>query len=497
MSLKVSEKLMKRSNIDDIIIILINIILNIVILLLSDNLKYMEYDKWLKPFAVLALVQLLINIVSLVTIEHKVVSLTTIFMLFSFITHLGILIIFGFEINIDLPWNPLISISKEAYREANSFTVLCHAFLAFGMCISSSKRKKYYLQYRTSKINKFEDRELYLTKIIGKALVIIGIIPLLYYDINRFILYRTGGYLATYEVNASGFIITIGRMTEIGALLLLIGNKKNIRRANFILLIILIYQGIIILTGNRMRPIMFLLVVFFIYCSIIKKIRFTGFIKICLLLYISGFLLVFVGYIRGIPVYSLGIVKKLFIKSFQEFSVFKVLAEFGVTIVTLGHSLVLFPRTRAYQYGTNYLAAMLTVFPNVNGVLTETMTKVIYIYNWPSYIRKALGGSYLGEVYYSFGKYGFILCFFIGLMVAFVSGQIHRYIYEKRYIKLSYYLILCINLLSWPRGYIGDLPREFIWTSLCIIVIYKFINYRFDSNSTIKNHYSKNIHKMK
>lgn len=453
----------------NILIILSNMIINAFILIISLYIESISFDQWLLPFAILSLVQLFVNLFTVFNLEGKLFSLSILFLIFSFVTHLGILVIFGLKINIIIPWDPLISITRESFKEACYFTVFCHSFLTFGMCLVLRKRKKNIKLFTPFKD---ENRELHLARRIGTVLIIIGLLPMLYIDINRVLLYITGNYLSTYDLTVNGFVVTVGRMTEIGIIMLLIGNKKNKVKAKLILLITLFYEGIIMFTGNRGRPVMYLITIFFVYYNLIKEIKFIQFIKMLIYLYISGFLLTFIGQIRVIAI-SFDNAFELLSKSFVEFSIFKVLAEFGITVITLGHSLVLFPETRAFQLGTNYLVSLLTIFPNIGGFLKPILDKMVYIYNWPLSIKMNLGGSYLGELYYSFGKFSYVFAMLVGMMIAFVSNQINKNLVQKRYISLTIYLILFPNLLWWVRDYFGDMVREFVWISLFIILLSK------------------------
>jgi len=189
---------------------------------------------------------------------------------------------------------------------------------------------------------------------------------------------------------------------------------------------------------------------------------------------------VLIGRIRMLPIENFASFILLVKDTYKKFSVFSILAEFGVTIITLGYSLTLFPATKAFQLGTNYLVSFFTIFPNILGIFDDLITKTIYVFNWPLNIRQYLGGSYLGELYYSFGDLSFIFIVFLGMMIAFVSNKIHNAIEEKRYALLSIYLVLFPNMLWWIRNYFVDMVREFVWTSVIIIFLYKV----FDSKIT-------------
>ncbi|MGR5974919.1 O-antigen polysaccharide polymerase Wzy [Bacillus paranthracis] len=352
----------------------------------------MSFEQWLFSFALLSLVQLLVNIITVSKLEKSFFSLTTLFLIFSYITHLGMVVIFGFDINVELPWDPLLSITKDTFREASYFAIFCHAFLTFGMCTVLYKRRTFKVCGEEKDLVEERTRQLKLLRSVGMICVLVGIIPMLYIDLSRVMLYMNGDYLDTYKVGVNGFIVIISRFTEIGAVMLLIGNHKNKKRAGMIALMIVLYQSIIIFTGNRGRPVMYLIMVFFVYSQFVKNIGFKQFIKMSILAYIAGYLLTFIGQVRMASIDDISVYMELLKKGFTEYSMFKLLAEFGPTIITLGHSLTLFPDVAPFQYGTNYLVSIFTIFPNIGDTLTPLVDKTIYVYHMPPSMREFLGG---------------------------------------------------------------------------------------------------------
>ncbi|QFK72923.1 O-antigen polysaccharide polymerase Wzy [Pradoshia sp. D12] len=467
--LRKSKSLRNIAN-EKVLLILLNVFINLLIMILVTYIHVIPFDEWVFPFALLVLFQFLFNVITVAILERTFLSLTILFMIFSYITHLGISIIFGFNINVDLPWNPLLSITENTFKDASSYSIYCHAFLTFGMCLILFKRKKYEFSYDVIKIKD----QLHVVRSIGTILILIGIFPMLYIDINKVLLYINGNYLDTYNVGTYGFIGIIANFTQIGAIMLLIGNKDN-KKVNLILFIIVIYQVIFMLTGNRGRPTMYLITILFIYLKIIKRMGLKQMIIIFVLVYLSGFALTFIGQIRMLSINNISVLGEMASNSFKEYSLFNILAEFGGSIITLGHSIDIFQVTKDYQYGTNYLAGLFTVIPNIGGILDSIIPKTVYVNNWPNHIKVFLGGSYLGEVFYSFGKFGYIFVGFIGMFIALISNKIQKCILKQEYVSLSIYLILVPSLLWWTRAYFVDGVREFIWVSTMIWVLNRLV----------------------
>lgn len=188
-----------------------------------------------------------------------------------------------------------------------------------------------------------------------------------------------------------------------------------------------------------------------------------------------GFLTTFISRTRMMSINDVNTFIDVLKSTFVDFSPFSVIAEFGITIITLGISIEFFSFNNDFQYGLNYLLSLLNIFPNVGGVLDFTIPKTIYIYNYPAHLRSFLGGSYLGEAFYSFGYYGMIFIAFIGMLISYISLKFQELFLKQKYIQLSILLILFPNLLWWTRAYFADMVREFTWISICTVILTLFL----------------------
>lgn len=122
--------LAKRKNIEGLMTVLNALSINLALIGVAIYIKDYPFQKWVFLFALLSIIQLIINIVTVRKLEGKFFSLTTLFLLFSFITHLGLVIIFGFNINVELPWDPMSTISTKMFKDASFFlcAAICFSF---------------------------------------------------------------------------------------------------------------------------------------------------------------------------------------------------------------------------------------------------------------------------------------------------------------------------------------------------------------------------------
>lgn len=462
--------LSKRINIESLMTVFNALLINLALIGIAIYIKEYPFQKWVFLFAILSVIQLIINVVTIRKLEGKFFSLTTLFLIFSFITHLGLVIIIGFNINVELPWNPMSTISIKMFKDASFFSLCCHFFLIMGMSMSMIFINTKII---VSKSLENEYNQLFLTRNIGSILLFLGLLPMLYIDINKIILYINGNYLDTFELGIPSFLYIIASFSDIGIIMLLIGNKSNNRKVLLLLVLATIYKGALMFTGGRGEPILYLLTLYFIYFNFIriKKIKSYKIPLYLLLIYIVGFLTTFVSQTRMMSIDNIHMFMDVFKNIFVDFSPFSVIAEFGVTIITLGISIEFFSSNNDFQYGLNYLLSLLNIFPNIGGLLDFTIPKTIYIYNYPEHLRSYLGGSYLGEAFYSFGYFGMVFITFIGMSISYISLKCQELFLKQKYIQLSVLLILFPNLLWWTRAYFADMVREFTWISICTILL--------------------------
>ncbi|MEK4129135.1 O-antigen polymerase [Solibacillus sp. FSL W8-0474] len=472
--------LKKKQYYENLFTIGIMISINILLITVAVYIKDYSFQKWVFLFAAISIIQFIINIFTLRKLEGKLFSLTILFFIFSFITHLGIVIIFGFDIDIDLPWNPLLTISMTMFKDASLFSLCSHLFLTLGMSLILRNKPK--ISFSKPIDNESGIYQLFLTKNIGAIFVLFGLLPMLYIDFSKIIVYLNGNYLDTFQLGLPGFLYIMSSFFDIGIIMVIIGNKRDEKKVLLILFLTTIYKGILMFTGGRGEPILYLLTLYFIYFNFIKtvKLKPLQIFSNLILIYTMGFFITFISQIRMMSINSIDTYMELFKSSFIDFSPFSIIAEFGSTIITLGIAMDYFSNINDFQYGLNYLYALLNIFPNLGGILDFTVSKSIYIYNFPIHLRTFLGGSYLGEIFYSFGYFGMIFTGFIGMAISYISLKLNEFFIKQKYIKLSILLILFPNILWWTRAYFVDMVRDFVWISICIIILtFLFKNYSY------------------
>lgn len=427
--------------------------------------KLVDYS-WLNIATFIVIAQLIVNIIILVKLGYKLYSLPVLFIMFSFLFHCSHLFLITFNINVERPFDSTVLVDDNIFRSAIIFTIFVQMGIMVGVLLVNLKKKSI-----IKKINFNSMEEKQRIYFIGIILFIVGIIPKLYIDLSRIILYAQGNYLSTYEINVSGIISTISNFSEYGIMLLLIGKSENKKFCNKVLIFTIIYQGIIMMTGNRGRAVVFILSLVFIYMSLINKINWKIITKYCVLGYFSIIMLNFVGDLRMAEINDFKSSIELFKHSITNSPIFSFMAEFGATIITVCYSFMFFPSYVSFSGGYNYLLGLLTVLPNIGGMVTKFSNQLIFINNFPANYKAFLGGSYIGELYYSFGMYGIMVAVFEGCLLALIANSMIKSLRNENWLMLACLLVLFPNILWSIRSYFSGMVRECVWTIIFIQIV--------------------------
>lgn len=466
-----------KISIKKVLILISFVIINIFTFIASININN---DDWICKFTIISIIQLISNILYLKILKYNIFSLPVLFIIFSYMFHFGHLILITFNIDVERSFDATILVSNETYRNACYFVMYSQIFLVLGIIvvnIFSDNKIKY--DFRNALSYKFDDRERVFK--IGFYLFIVGIIPTIYIDISRIIAYVQGNYLSTYYINVNSIITYLANLTQYGVIMMIIGRYDKKSFVNKVMTITIIYQVIIMLTGNRGSAIMLIISLVYIYINLVKNINKKQVIKFIVLGYIGIALINFIGETRMAEIREIDTLLGIFFESLTKSPLFELLGEFGSTMITLCYSIMFFPTVKEFACGTNYLTSLLIAIPGVSKFIGDLINEFVFINYFPSSYRAYLGGSYLGELYYSFGKLGVIFTVFIGIFIAYTSIKIKVAIYNKELLKLSIYMVVFNNILWWGRSYFSGLLRECIWTMVPIIVINYLIKQKHKS----------------
>lgn len=430
------------------------------------NLMLIAYrvDFSYTQMSVLAITETVIDIIVLKTIcSFPVVSIPNIFAFFSLMFHCGQLIKEGFNIEGTVPlpfeyYGDAMTIQKSFAFFLLSQTVY---FIAVGISCGKLQKEK--------KVNKRQaDISVY-----GKILVLIGVIPRLYIDILSLVGARANGYEGVYSIYFPQAIQSIAFFFDAG-LFFLLYTQTDRRKQKFYLVAVIVYKCIMMSTGARQDKVAFLLVWLYVYFFIINKITVKK-LALLVVVCIAGFMFISaIGTIRVNDTVSLSQTLSLLQSGTMNNVIGGALGEFGSAFDTLEVAIKYTPSEIPFGWGKSYVAGLLSIIPLLVNQIPSLAKAVMFVNQLPKHVTFALGGSFLGELFYNFSWFGIIGSSVVG---AFIT-KLHNGIVDDSSCDIFYkawYSILAAAMILFVRGYFTDMMQKLVWTYIAIYIIRMYL----------------------
>lgn len=430
------------------------------------NLMLIAYrvDFSYTQMSVLAITETVIDIIVLKTIcSFPAVSIPNIFAFFSLMFHCGQLIKEGFNIEGTVPlpfeyYGDAMTIQKSFTFFLLSQTVY---FIAVGISCGKLQKEK--------KVNQRQaDVSVY-----GKILVLIGVIPRLYIDILSLVGARANGYEGVYSIYFPQAIQSIASFFDAGLFFLLYAQTDR-RKQKFYLVAVIVYKCIMMSTGARQDKVAFLLVWLYVYFFIINKITVKK-LALLVVVCIAGFMFISaIGTIRVNDTVSLSQTLSLLQSGTMNNVIGGALGEFGSAFDTLEVAIKYTPSEIPFGWGKSYVAGLLSIIPLLVNQIPSLAKAVMFVNQLPKHVTFALGGSFLGELFYNFSWFGIIGSSVVG---AFIT-KLHNGIVDDSSCDIFYkawYSILATAMILFVRGYFTDMMQKLVWTYIAIYIIRMYL----------------------
>lgn len=456
-----------------ILYLLLYCIINICLFIILLNL---EKNVWVEKITLISSIQLALNIILIINYGYKIFSLPILFIIFTYIFHLGQLILIVLDTNVERSVDIVNLVSNDLFIKACCFVIYSQMFVVLGIITINYKKKK--ITKDVVEKNRTED-QIKIIYIIGIVLFVIGLFPNVYLNFIKIDSFLKGDYLTglTAYSETSGIIKILSQFFTVGILLIIIGQKSKKKSAKLFFAIVIVYQICTMISGSRGEQVISIITFVFLYINIHEvKINKKKLFLLILISYIGLILLNTLSDIRSMNNFNMELFFKIFCNnSIQESPILSAMGEFGGTMISLCYSMKFFPYTVKYVYGRSYLLSFLTVLPNFHGFLEYINNTSIFTYNFPEIYRMYLGGSYLGELYYNFGFIGVFCSYCIGILVGSISRIVTNALKKKKYLALAIFINLYPSILWWVRDYFINIVRNFAWMTIIILFLYYFI----------------------
>lgn len=426
------------------------------ILLMSILISMITID-----YSVIAVSSLVI-LVCVVMVIHRAgysyISFPVMFVIISFIFHMGNIVFSVFFFNGkfgDMFWG-----ADEYTLSACRFVILSMCFLLLGIIHKSRVKVRFGKKYDIV----ISEQQLFF---IGIILIAVGIVPKLMIDINKLVVGLTDGYMATYKIDMSGKG-GIATLTYTGIISVMIAKRKSINFCRGLLFLTVIYEGIMMFSGNRYLSISMIITICFVYIKYVGDVNWK---KLFLYGILAVFLFAVLNTVRELRTSAINI--SIFIEEFfvqlKDNPFISLIMELGSTMKSLVLSVKYFPQYKDYAYGMTYWEALLNTIPKLSNTSLVDINNLIFIYNFP--YHKSLGGSYLGEIYYNFGKMGVVFSYLLGIFI----GKIGQIIEDEDCTnKVIFTIPILFYSLSYIRGYVYSYNIA-VYHIIAILILHFFV----------------------
>ncbi|GMR70961.1 hypothetical protein NUITMVRA1_16390 [Aerococcus viridans] len=423
------------------------------------------YFQWIDHYWYILMFTTVLIILMMRMLEFRWMSFSGWFLILLFVFHFGH--VFLTEINYEFvrSYNMI-----SAYRGENMQVTLLISFLFFlgtvlgvilGLRSSSDNSVK------TVKYNKFVTRE------IAWVYLLVTSPFYFYYQINILSSVASGNYMNSFNTFETGIIGDIAFLFYYALILLICSYFEDDRKFWAAVSVSFSILMISMASGGRGQQMLCILLIGLI---ILKKIKFNfSFLKIvgiAIIFYLIMGILNTIGDLRLLENINLQLFVDMFVQKLTQNPIVEIVEELGGTIQTPFRIYQQVPTQTPYGYGKTFILSFVTIIPNIASILDIWLDDI----NFMRHITGvALGGSYIGELYYNFSLFGFFVSIIFGNVIQALSKKMEQSLDNKNYIHFIMYVPIFVFGLWWVRGNFSGIIRTMVWNAISIFMIKTFI----------------------
>ncbi|MGQ9579379.1 MAG: O-antigen polysaccharide polymerase Wzy [Armatimonadota bacterium] len=304
--------------------------------------------------------------------------------------------------------------SSDVLAETVHLVLLCIVAMHLGAIVGVPVSVKQSEQPRQPSV---QSTEVIATRLVGWLLFIISVVPTAIYLRACVSTVMSSGYAAIYFQGIPVGVESVWRVLSVffvpGVFFLLAGSRGVFLNAAIATAAIVAYSLTNFFIGDRGGGGYALVGFVWLWHRCIRAFKPW---KILLVLLAMGLVFPIIGNVRSIPGEhraSLSVFAEAFFSVGNP--VTALITELGTTMCTVAYTLMLVPSERAFDYGTGYLRAMMTLVPSLYWTTTEAYSTWLVWTVAPDFARMGggLGYSFIAEAYANFGWLGSILFTFV------------------------------------------------------------------------------------
>ncbi len=393
------------------------------------------------------------------------------FMLSAFLFNGGQAFLKAFNLNEDEILNVFeFSFSADTINDTLFLVIIGLSSFHLGALISLNQKKDKYYK------SKIEENELLNSKStyrVGTYLLRISFFPAVYVFGTSVLTVLSSGYSGLYENWGSGISGTpdiLAAFLVPASLFLLAGSKENLKSRRISATIILIYVMTRLFTGQRNQAVMVLTSFAWLWHHSVRAIPGTLILTIGSL--ITFVLLPLIAVTRNSSSEDRLSINYL-IESFSDIEnpLIAPIWEMGGSMLTVAHTIELVPTYRNFQWGQDYLYALLTLVPNLWGARHPTIARglaekwlVQEVNPYFAYHGGTYGFTFIAEAYLNFGWIGAPIALgVIGFLFAKLISWAVAYKEPAKMAMVASYLSF---FLFYARAESAFIVRSLVWYSV-------------------------------
>lgn len=414
---------------------------------------------------ILGTIQIVLNIITVCISARCLLSVSMLFISFSYILHLGQYTLQLLNTNVVPTANIFQKASESLLIRSGQYVITAQAFICVGIMVYHYLLSAVHVR-RKNKWYSIDGVNSAALKYVGAVLFVAGIIPSIIIHLNKIKLMMEGGYYNTFSYSAEtgGIRFFISNLWQIGILLWMMVYQGRLWKCRFLYIGSVGYLMLTMLSGSRMTALMYIVMFTLFYLKVIEPLNFKkAVLFLCIGIWAASYI-VQIGLTRSGGTGGINGLQDVFAK---------VLAEFGGTIYSVTLIMEHIPHDVSFAYGSTYLLSPIYVFPNFGqwpeGILAITRF-VDYIKGFTS---SGLGGTYIGEMFYNFGHAGGVFFFLTGLFLAWLDWKINDAISRKDWLCLTICMGVLPYVFMWTRSFFKDMIRPLVWQAILLLFLYR------------------------
>ena len=270
--------------------------------------------------------------------------------------------------------------------------------------------------------------------------------------------------------------VSWGRLSMVGALLLLIAYREKTKKQTALLILIICYTLLTMAGGNRGEGVAFICVATLLYLND-KKIKKIYQLLMCVLGYLLCTFLSGVVYVRG---HGGNLISAFGAVISEQSVILNALREYGQTGYTAVCVAYANMNGHIPSMGESYYYGMASVFPNIDA----SIGKYSHLSNFGFMLQESnylsgeyfnIGGSIIGELLFNFGNYYSVIpAFILGYFIGYISRELHRRLRHDISYRITYYLVPLVGIIYWIRSYFEEIVRWVVWGLIFCFMIHFF-----------------------